>query len=116
MFYQNFDNNITAKWGIVIRNWPLPKLCSPSDVGSRNEVRVLYQAWESGTTYFQKMTEDEFNEWEDNRFKDALDQMVMQDDGEDNNIDNNIDGEDNNINGEEGENNSTELSAEPSPI
>jgi hypothetical protein len=48
------------------------------------------------------MTEDEFNEWENNQFKDVLDQMVMQDDGEDDNIngeDNNINGEDDNING-----------------
>ena len=50
--------------------------------------------------------EDEFNEWENNRFKDALDWMVMRYDGKDDSngtdIVNNTD------------NNSTEMSAEPS--
>jgi hypothetical protein len=80
MFYQNFDDNITTKYGVVLRNWPLQKFCSPSDIGSRNEVRVLYQAWESGTTYFQKMTEEEYNEWDKARFQNAVDQMVADDD------------------------------------
>jgi hypothetical protein len=108
MFYQNFDNNITAKWGVVLKNWPLPILCSPSDIGSRNEVRLLYQAWESGTTYFQRLTEDEFNEWENNRFNDALDQMVAQ-------VDDVDDTNDNDNNGNSG-NDGMETSVEPGPV
>jgi hypothetical protein len=83
MFYQNFDDRITANWGIVLRNWPLAKLCSPSDVGSRNELQVLYQAWESNTTHFQKLTETEFKEWEEIRFNAAMNQMVAGDDNND---------------------------------
>lgn len=64
MFYQKFDNNITVKWNVFLKNWPLLILCSPSDIGSCNKVQLLYQVWESGTTYFQRLMEDEFNEWE----------------------------------------------------
>ena len=69
MFYQNFDDRITANWVIVLRNRPLVKLRSPSDVGSRNKLQVLYQAWESN---FQKLTEAEFKEWEDIWFNAAM--------------------------------------------
>jgi hypothetical protein len=76
MFYQNFDTNITAKYGVVIENWPLEKFSSPSDIGSRNEIRVLLQAWESGTTRFRKLSDEELTQWEDAQFQEAMGQMV----------------------------------------
>jgi hypothetical protein len=63
MYYQNFDTNITAKYAVVIKNWPLSKFCSPGDVGSLNELEILYNAFESGATYFQHLTDNEFREW-----------------------------------------------------
>jgi hypothetical protein len=63
MYYQNFDTNITAKYAVVIKNWPLSKFCSPGDVGSLNELEILYNAFQSGATYFQHLTDDEFREW-----------------------------------------------------
>ncbi|PCH39059.1 hypothetical protein WOLCODRAFT_44685, partial [Wolfiporia cocos MD-104 SS10] len=64
MFYPNFDEMITAKYGVIHINWPLQKFCSPSNIGSRNELQVLYRAFESGTTYFRLMDPDEFKCWE----------------------------------------------------
>lgn len=69
MFYPNFDEMITAKYGVIYVNWPLQKFCSPSDVGSRNELQVLYRAFESGTTYFRLMDPDEFKRWEGARYQ-----------------------------------------------
>ena len=76
MFYQNFDRNITAKYGVIIENWPLETFSSPSDINSRNEIRVLLQAWESGTTRFRKLSDEEFAQWEDAQFQEAMGQMV----------------------------------------
>lgn len=72
MNYQNFDDSITAKLGVVIEGWPLNKFCSPSDVKSRNEVSVLFNAWSSGTARFRRLTTEEWREWEECRFTSAL--------------------------------------------
>ncbi|THU95266.1 hypothetical protein K435DRAFT_666810, partial [Dendrothele bispora CBS 962.96] len=56
MYYKNFDQHITAKYGIKIVNWPLEKFRCPSEIPTRVEVQLLMSAWESGTTYFHKMT------------------------------------------------------------
>jgi hypothetical protein len=72
MFYQNFDENITAKYGVVIKNWPLQKFCSPGDIGSRIELKVLYQSWQSGATYFQKLSREELSQWEEDQFQARL--------------------------------------------
>ncbi|KAK7434981.1 hypothetical protein VKT23_019886 [Stygiomarasmius scandens] len=72
MYYKNFDDHITAKYGIKIVNWPLEKFCCPSELSTRVDVQVLRNAWESGSTYFYKMTSAEWNEWDKKRFEDAL--------------------------------------------
>ncbi|KAH9931190.1 hypothetical protein B0H21DRAFT_699888 [Amylocystis lapponica] len=69
MWYNNFDTQITNKYGIIIENWPLAKFCCPSDVGSRPELEVLYRAWESGTTRFHVMPDAEWEEWQEARFQ-----------------------------------------------
>ena len=67
MNYSNFEDAITEKHGIVLENWPLPKFCSPSDIKSRNEVKVLLRAWESGTTRFRLMSDAEWEKWSERR-------------------------------------------------
>lgn len=59
MYYSNFDENITAKYGVKIVGWPLDKFCPPSDITSKVEVLLLFRAWESGTARFYKMTTQE---------------------------------------------------------
>ncbi|KZT01075.1 uncharacterized protein LAESUDRAFT_717767 [Laetiporus sulphureus 93-53] len=80
MIYQNFDKQITEKHGIVAINWPLDRFCSPSDLSSRNEVEILYQAFLSGTTSFCLMDKDEYKRWSNARFQVALGQTVAEDD------------------------------------
>lgn len=72
MNYANFEGAITEKHGIVIENWPLKTFCSPSDVKSRNEVKVLLHAWESGTSRFRLMSAEEWEGWSKARFQQAL--------------------------------------------
>ena len=72
MNYANFEGAITEKHGIVIENWPLKTFCSPSDVKSRNEVKVLLHAWESGTSRFRLMSAEEWEGWSEARFQQAL--------------------------------------------
>lgn len=76
MFYTNFDAHITAKWHIVCDNWPLPRFCNPGDLTSRNEVQVLYNAWQSGATHFRKLDLESFSRWEAARFQVALSQTM----------------------------------------
>ncbi|KAG6823130.1 hypothetical protein H0H92_011292 [Tricholoma furcatifolium] len=64
MYYSNFESHITAKHGVIIKNWPLTKFCSPSDVQSRIELNILLNAWKSDTCHFYRMTRDEFDAWE----------------------------------------------------
>jgi len=68
MFYTNFDSQVTAKHGVVVVNWPLKLFSSPSDIGSMTELKVLYNAWKTGTTTFCKLTPAEWEDWETTRF------------------------------------------------
>lgn len=66
MYYTNFDEHITKEYHVLIRNWPLKKFQSPSDITSATELRVLLRSWQSGTTHFYKMnTRTEIDTWED---------------------------------------------------
>ncbi|KAG6899120.1 hypothetical protein C0995_006987 [Termitomyces sp. Mi166 len=64
MYYQNFDLHITSKYGVVIKNWPLKTLCTPSEISSCIELKLLLEAWQTNTARFYKMTHDEFEVWE----------------------------------------------------
>ena len=44
MAYDRFDELVTARHHIVVKNWPLKKFCNPSAVTSRIELEVLYNA------------------------------------------------------------------------
>ena len=72
MFYTNFDENITDKHGIIVKNWPLPVFCAPGDIHTVTELRVLYNAWESGTAHFYRMTMDEATKWVKERLSSAI--------------------------------------------
>ena len=63
MFYMNFDDNITDKHGIIVKNWPLPVFCAPGDIRTVTELKILYNAWESGTAHFYQMTMAEATKW-----------------------------------------------------
>src|SRR5277367_610883 len=75
MNYANFEGAITEKHGIIIENWPLKTFCCPSDIKSRNEVKVLLHAWESGITHFRLMSAQEWEGWSEARFQQALEKM-----------------------------------------
>ncbi|KAG1807733.1 hypothetical protein EV424DRAFT_1350561 [Suillus variegatus] len=57
MLYVNFEENITAKYGVVCEGSPLQKFCSPEDIGSHTEV---------------KMSKAEFEQWDKDRFQQKL--------------------------------------------
>ena len=68
MAYDRFDELITAKYRVVVKNWLLKKFCNPSSVTSRIELELLFNAWQSGVTYFQKLTDEEMEAWENDQF------------------------------------------------
>jgi hypothetical protein len=72
MEYDQFDELVTARHCIIVKNWPLKKFSNPSNVTSRIELEVLYNAWQSGATYFQKLTRGEMEAWESDRFSSRI--------------------------------------------
>jgi len=75
MAYDRFDELITEKYRVVVKNWPLKKFCNPSAVTSRIELELLYNAWQSGATYFERLTCEEMEAWENDRFSSHLELM-----------------------------------------
>jgi hypothetical protein len=67
MFYSNFETHITDKFGIVVVNWPLPQFVSPCALGSRLELQTLHNAWQSGSTYFRRLSREELAQWQKQR-------------------------------------------------
>jgi hypothetical protein len=51
MYYQNFDDNITAKFGVILKGWPLKEFKNPSGIKSRAELQVLKNSLESGAIF-----------------------------------------------------------------
>ncbi|KAF8814020.1 hypothetical protein BYT27DRAFT_7068806, partial [Phlegmacium glaucopus] len=74
VMYTNFDDNMTAKHGIIIKGWPLCLFCSPGDVRTFTELKILHDAWQSGTAHFYKLTTAEATEWSNRRFEKSLEQ------------------------------------------
>ncbi|KAI0349370.1 hypothetical protein OH77DRAFT_1415159 [Trametes cingulata] len=64
MFYVGFAEQITAKFGVVIENWPLTKFSAPSTLRTRLELNTLLNAWETNTTRFRKLTKPEWERWQ----------------------------------------------------
>ncbi|KAG2366994.1 hypothetical protein BDR07DRAFT_1258103, partial [Suillus spraguei] len=63
MYYVNFDNNITSKYCVVCKNWPLSKFCCPGDINSLNELHVLFHSFVTNATKFLKFSDTEFEHW-----------------------------------------------------
>jgi hypothetical protein len=72
MYYVNFNDNITSKHHIVLKNWLLSKFCCPGDISSLNELRVLFYAFDTSATSFQKLTDAKYDQWSNERFQAAL--------------------------------------------
>ena len=72
--YTNFDDNMTAKYGIIVKGWPLHVFCSPGDVRTFTELKLLHDAWQSGTAYFYRLTTTEATEWSNRRFEKATEE------------------------------------------
>ncbi|TFK89865.1 hypothetical protein K466DRAFT_485877, partial [Polyporus arcularius HHB13444] len=62
MFYSSFDEQITAKHGVIMENWPIPKFDNPSSL-SHLEAEVVLRALESGATRFRSLTDTEWATW-----------------------------------------------------
>ena len=75
MQYDRFDDLITRKYGVVIKNWPLKEFCNPSAIPTRISLEVLLNAWESGVTQFQKLSQHEMNAWENEQFSSRITMM-----------------------------------------
>lgn len=74
MQYDWFDDLITKKHGVIIKNWLLKQFRNPSTAATRVELEVLFNSWESKATRFEKLSEDEKAAWENEHF---LSRVVM---------------------------------------
>jgi hypothetical protein len=72
--YTSFDDNMTARYGIIVKGWPLQVFCSPGDVRTFTELKILHDAWQSGTAQFYRLTTTEATEWSNRRFEKALEE------------------------------------------
>ncbi|RDX41464.1 hypothetical protein OH76DRAFT_1301346, partial [Lentinus brumalis] len=63
MFYVNFESRMTAKYGVVVRNWPIRKFTAPGNVNSLPTLSILYNAWRSGATHFHRLDDDQWRQW-----------------------------------------------------
>ena len=77
MQYNRFDDLITHKYGIVVKNWPLNQFCNPSAVATWIELELLLNSWESGATRFQQLSKDEMHGWENKHFSSKLTMMSL---------------------------------------
>ncbi|KAF9054925.1 hypothetical protein BDP27DRAFT_1146541, partial [Rhodocollybia butyracea] len=63
MVYVGFIESITRRYGIIVKNWPLPEFKNPSSVGTKTELDILWNAWNTDATHFYRMTSSEHSEW-----------------------------------------------------
>lgn len=63
MYYVNFEAHVTARFGIVLENWPVQKFAAPGSFSSIPTLTVIYNAFESGATRFRSLTDDEWTTW-----------------------------------------------------
>ncbi|KAF9788758.1 hypothetical protein BJ322DRAFT_977470, partial [Thelephora terrestris] len=78
MQYDRFDDLITEKYDVVIKNWPLgQKFRNPSVALTRIELGVLLNSWESGATRFVKLSAEEKRAWKNERFSSKVTMMSL---------------------------------------
>ncbi|KAF9778552.1 hypothetical protein BJ322DRAFT_1024883 [Thelephora terrestris] len=76
--YDRFDDLITEKHNVVIKNWPLgQKFCNPSVALTRIELGVLLNSWESGATRFEKLSVEEKRAWKNKHFSSKVSMMSL---------------------------------------
>ncbi|KAE9403527.1 hypothetical protein BT96DRAFT_990188 [Gymnopus androsaceus JB14] len=63
MTYLGFEEQITKRFGVVVKNWPLNEFKNPSHVSTKSELELLWHAWESGVAHFYRMTTQEYSDW-----------------------------------------------------
>ncbi|KAF9068537.1 hypothetical protein BDP27DRAFT_1527947 [Rhodocollybia butyracea] len=73
-----FLEHIARKFRVVVKNWPLDTLKSPSNLATSAEVHLLTDSWKSGTAHFYKMMTSKFEAWEANSAKAPLQQQHCQ--------------------------------------
>lgn len=76
--YVSFDDAITHKYGIIIRNWPLKAFVSPGKMNSASDLEVLYYAFMNDVTTFYKMSPPELEVWREERTQKRLAQTLVQ--------------------------------------
>ena len=73
MYYENFSKHITSKWQVVLEGWPFTKFISLSSLVTKNEVEILFNAWKTGTAKFCRLSDVEWQSWDNACFQDMLD-------------------------------------------
>ncbi|KAG8688517.1 hypothetical protein FRC09_012871 [Ceratobasidium sp. 395] len=60
MSYQKYEDCIVGKYGVVLENWPFPKLRNLSEErASNSQLEKLHQDLQNDKIYFRKLTSDE---------------------------------------------------------
>ena len=77
MQYDRFDDLITQKHGVIVKNWPLRQFRNPSTAATRIELDILFNSWESGKSQFLKLSEDEKRAWEKEHFSSRVTMMSL---------------------------------------
>ncbi|KAI0069986.1 hypothetical protein K474DRAFT_1745859 [Panus rudis PR-1116 ss-1] len=72
MHYADFEEYLTRRHHIVVCGWPVEKFQSPYSITSLTELRGLRDRLKTGATYFKKLTDDEYEQWSQARFNQAL--------------------------------------------
>ena len=75
MAYERFDELITEKHHVVVRKWPLKPFRNPSNITSRIELELLYNVWNSGSAFFEKLTSEEMEVWREEQFASRVESM-----------------------------------------
>ncbi|KAE9404796.1 hypothetical protein BT96DRAFT_935467 [Gymnopus androsaceus JB14] len=63
MTYLGFEEQITKRFGVIVKNWPLQEFKNPSCVSTKSELELLWHAWDSGAAHFYRMTTQEYSDW-----------------------------------------------------
>jgi hypothetical protein len=67
--YLNFDEAMTSKYGIRVRNWPLTDFKCPGKINSLPALQILYNAFKNDVTTFYKMSPTELEAWRNERYR-----------------------------------------------
>ncbi|KAI0739799.1 hypothetical protein C8Q80DRAFT_1274817 [Daedaleopsis nitida] len=60
MYYVNFEDRITMRYGLVIENYPPERFAAPGSFSSVLILNVLHTSWGNGITRFRELSNDEW--------------------------------------------------------